>query len=395
MLPGKTYTPADYARMAWRRRWVILVPIVVGAYAALIVSSRLHDRFQSEMLIQVVPQRVPDAYVRSPVTMRTEDRINALSEQVMSRTALERLIEQMSLYRKELARKPMQDVVELMRADIAVQVVSSIHSSNQGAEAFYVRFTYTDRDVATRVTERLGGLFIDLNARDRGDLAAATSNFLQSQLADTRRALEEQEQKLEQFRQRNAGRLPTQVAFNMQAIQSTQLAVQAQVESLARDRDRKMMLERLYNDAQTEVATPQPPPAATPPQQADPGAPTGQTPQQQLAAARDGLARLELRLKPEHPDIARAKRLIQELEKRAAEESASATPGSPAPPPPSRRHPSRSPVLSAFDRCAPRSRASTAKSASRRQRSAAGAPCSPNISTASNRCPVWNLNGRR
>src|SRR5712692_9192338 len=102
MLPGRTYTPADYACMVWRRRWVIVVPLVVGAYAALFVSSRLHDMYQSEMLIQVVQQRVPDAYVRSTVTMRTEDRINAVSQQVMSRTALERLIEQMNLYRTEL-----------------------------------------------------------------------------------------------------------------------------------------------------------------------------------------------------------------------------------------------------------------------------------------------------
>jgi polysaccharide chain length determinant protein (PEP-CTERM system associated) len=290
--------------------------------------------YQSEMLIQVVPQRVPDAYVRSPVTMRTEDRINALTQQVLSRTALERLIEQMNLYRNELARKPMQDVVEVMRGDIAVQVVSSRTTpGGQEAESFYVRFTYSDRDVATQVTERLGGLFIDLNARDRGDLAEATSNFLQSQLAETRRALEDQERKLEQFRQLNAGRLPTQVAFNMQAIQSAQLAVQAEVESLARDRDRKMMLERLYNDAQVEVV-------AASPQQPDPAAATGQAPQpagqtaqQQLVAARDALARLELRLKPEHPDIARAKRSIEELEKRASEESASAMPGSPRPAP--------------------------------------------------------------
>src|ERR1700730_11401876 len=112
MLPGKTYKPADYARMAWRRRWFIVVPLIVGAYAALIVSSRLHDEWQSEMLIQVVPQRVPDAYVRSPVTMRTEDRINALTQQVLSRTALERLIEQMNLYPVERARMPMQGVVE-------------------------------------------------------------------------------------------------------------------------------------------------------------------------------------------------------------------------------------------------------------------------------------------
>src|SRR5690349_16345315 len=88
MLPGRTYTPLEYAAMIWRRRWIIVVPTLVFAYAALVVSSRLHDVYKSETLIQVVPQRVPDSYVQSTVTMRTEDRLNALSQQVLSRTAL-------------------------------------------------------------------------------------------------------------------------------------------------------------------------------------------------------------------------------------------------------------------------------------------------------------------
>jgi len=265
MLPGKQYAPLDYARMVWRRRWIIVVPTLLCLYAAVIVSSRLLDLYKSEMLIQVVPQRVPDTYVKPTVTMRTEERIAALSQQVMSRTALERIIQDMSLYPEDRRTKPMQDVVEAMRLNISVDpVVSKRNDARGDADAFYIRFTYPDRTLATHVTEKLGGLFVDLNARDRGDLAEATSSFLESQLADSRKRLEEQESRLEQFRERNAGRLPTQLTFNMQAIQNTQLAVQALVESLARDRDRKLMLERIYNDTQAELSLPAPVPAPVP-----------------------------------------------------------------------------------------------------------------------------------
>jgi polysaccharide chain length determinant protein (PEP-CTERM system associated) len=319
MLPGKTYTPNDYAMMAWRRRWIMVGSLLLGTYAGLIVSSRLSDMYQSEMLIQVVPQRVPDDYVRSTVTMRTEDRLSTLTQQVLSRTALESLIRQLDLYPKELAERPLQDVVELMRLNIKVDPVSS---DGRGA-AFYVRFTYSDAEVATRVTERLGGLFIDLNARDRGDLAEATDEFLESQLDETRKKLEEQEQKLERFRQENAGRLPTQLSFNMQAMQNVQMSIQALVESLARDRDRRALQERLYNN---ELEAAQPSTAATPQQvQSAPGegAASGLTTEQQLAVARETLARLQLRLTPEHPDIARTTRQIRTLEERLKEEASS------------------------------------------------------------------------
>ena len=103
MLPGRKYTPLDFAAMAWRRSWLIVGGLVLGAYAALVVSSQLQDTFQSEMLIQVIPQRVPDTYVQSTVTMRTEERLNALSQQVLSRTALEALINEMNLYSERRA----------------------------------------------------------------------------------------------------------------------------------------------------------------------------------------------------------------------------------------------------------------------------------------------------
>jgi uncharacterized protein involved in exopolysaccharide biosynthesis len=222
----------------------------------------------------------------------------------------------------------MQDVVDLMRRDVNVDpVIGQVRTGRDGgrdAEAFYVRFTYAEREIATRVTERLGGLFIDLNAKDRGQMAEATNQFLQSQLAETRRQLEEQERKLEQFREQHAGRLPSQLDSNMQAIQSTQLGIQALVESLARDRDRKLMLERLYSEAELELstlaATPPPVPAASRPS-ADAAEPAGLTPQQQLASAREALGRLQLRLTDEHPDVVRTKRIIAELETRVTEES--------------------------------------------------------------------------
>ena len=329
MLPGRQYGPFDFAVMAWRRRWLIVGGLVLGAYGALVVSSQLQDSFQSEMLIQVIPQRVPDSYVQSTVTMRTEERLNSLSQQVLSRTALESLINEMNLYQERRAHLPMEDVVDLMRSDVRVEPVISTVRSSREADAFYVRFTYTDRDVATGVTERLGGLFIDLNAKDRGQLAQATNDFLESQLAETRQQLEAQEQRLEEFRQRNAGRLPTQLESNMQSIQNTQLSIQALVESLARDRDRKLMLERLYHDAELELTAV--PPAATPVPVApekpiDGSTPVALAPAQQLAVAQETLSRNLLRLKPEHPDIVRSKRIIGELEARVAREAAAPKP---------------------------------------------------------------------
>ena len=180
--------------------------------------------------------------------------------------------------------------------------------------------------MAKDVVAKLAGFFIDRNASERGSQADQTSQFLDAQLADARQRLEAQERKLETFRVQNAGRLPTQMQTNMQAIQNTQLGLQAMVESLARDRDRKLMLERLYADATADASAGTPAmlpssPAATP-TDATANLPANATPQQRLEAARDTLSKMELRLTPKHPDVVRMKRIIEDLEKQVAAEEA-------------------------------------------------------------------------
>ena len=193
------------------------------------------------MLVAIDPQRVPEGFVQSTVTLRADIRMDAVSVQVLSRTNLERLIEKLDLYRTERTMQPMEDVVNRMRDDIKIELVVT-RPGMQAYEipnAFHVRFTYPDPDVAAQVAQQLGSLFVDQNAKDRSALAKATNTFLESQLAEARERLEVQERRLEGFRERYGKELPTQMQVNLQAGLSIQLQIQTLNESMARDRDRE------------------------------------------------------------------------------------------------------------------------------------------------------------
>ncbi len=321
MLPGRAISPALILQIVRKRAWLILIPPAITLFAALVYSSRLIDLYQSEMLIAVDPQRVPDSFVRSTVTLGTDRRLEALKVKVLSKAALQELIDRHDLYPEERKTWHPDDVTEKMRG--AIGMVMQIPRPRWGEEpqptAFRVQFTYTDPVIATKVTDELGHLFVDKNVQDRGALAGATNKFLESQLAESRAKLEEQEMKLEAFRQRHGQELPTQMTSNLQALSAAQIQVQALVESLARDRDRKLMLERLYREAVNESRTVVP---AAAPRSADGGTTTSNSARQQLASAKAGLAALELKYTSDHPDVARARRQVQDLEPRAAAEAA-------------------------------------------------------------------------
>lgn len=309
MLPNKKYTPFEIIDTLRKRALLIVGPAALGLFLALIASSKLPSVYQAESLLQIVPQRVPNNYVESTVTIQTENRLDALGQQVQSRTQLEQIITELNLYPLERASRPIQDVVEMMRLSIGMQPVRS--TRNTPVDAFFLRFRYQDPVIAARVVERLSGLYIDYNARERGALADGASDFLKGQLTDAKTRLEAQERKLQAFRERNAGRLPTQAQYNMQAIQSTQLQRQALVESLARDRDSKLLNERLYADALAQ-------PAAMSSRRPANESLAEMAPRQQLEVARANLAAAELKLKEGHPDLRRARKQVSDLEAQVA-----------------------------------------------------------------------------
>jgi polysaccharide chain length determinant protein (PEP-CTERM system associated) len=318
MLPGQELTIDWMLKVLRRRRWLLIVPLFLGVLGGLLYSRSQPSLYRSDAVIQVVPQRVPESYVSATVTERVEDRLRALAQQVLSRTQLEKLITEFNLFPDERRKHPLDDVIQLMTKQVLIEPLAAGQASPRGSqsEAFRVSFDYRDPVIAQKVVERLASFFIDTNARERGTQADQTSSFLEAQMSDARSRLEAQEQKLKVFRERNSGRLPTQTQTNMQAIQNTQLELQAMVESLARDRDRKLMLERLYTDAAADALAGVP--AAPPAGGTATALPANATPQQRLDAARSLLAQMETRLSPKHPDVVRTRHLIADLEKQVA-----------------------------------------------------------------------------
>jgi polysaccharide chain length determinant protein (PEP-CTERM system associated) len=313
VLPGKKYTPEDVSWMVWRRKWLVILPFLAIFAGTTVTAFLLPNRFRSETLMLVVPQRVPESFVKSTVTTRIEDRLRSIQQQILARTNLEKIIRDADLYPSERRGLPMEDVVELMRRDVQVEIVRG--------DAFRVAYISQDPAKAKMVAESLGSLFVNESARDRKGLANSTTVFLEEQLNDARRRLVDAEGKVADFQRRYAGSLPADGAANLQVLQNLEMQVQALTDSTSRDTDRRLFLERALADLEAEAQDTR---SAAPVSQTGdtPGLVAGGTPADQLEAARSALKSLELRLKPEHPDVVYLKRVIRDLEAKLQAEGA-------------------------------------------------------------------------
>ncbi|HEY5619740.1 MAG TPA: Wzz/FepE/Etk N-terminal domain-containing protein [Vicinamibacterales bacterium] len=312
MLPGKTYRPEDYVEILWRRKWFAIVPFVIITLGTVIGTQFLPNRYRSDAQVRVVPQQVPENYVQSTVTASLGARLQAISQEIQSRTRLERIIQELNLYEEQRRTMIMEDVVELMRRDISLQI-GRAQSRREQPGYFTISFTSDNPRTALQVTERLASQFITENLQDRTVQADQTNQFVETQLEEARRRLADYERRVAEFKRRYAGELPSQVQSNLAVMQSTQNQIQNLAESINRDRDRQIVLDKTMADLMAISA------AAAPAAPAK-GVQTEQPAAEQLQQARDGLRALQLRLKPEHPDVIRAQRVVRELEQKAQAE---------------------------------------------------------------------------
>lgn len=370
MTPGRKYRPEDFLRMAWNRKWLLVVPLALGAAGMTIYSRSLPNVYYSEAVIQVVPQGIPESFVRSTITAQLGERLTTISQQILSRSRLESLITEFNLYPEARRSTTMQDVVERMhQRDIKVAETSPrSRSRGQKGGSFVVGFSADNSRTALRVAERLASMFIEENLRQRTGQAEVTDKFMESQLENARRELEQHEKRLEDFRRRYASSLPTQLGANTSGIQMAQQQINNLVEKTVADRERRLMLERQIADvvgleiaeasarqvasrrSQTSVgagSARNSPGSARTTQAAQAarnnpsnstgrggrqgtqasqsvlpiGDATGGSAAERLERARDALEALQLRLKTDHPDVGIARRQIAELERLAEEEA--------------------------------------------------------------------------
>jgi polysaccharide chain length determinant protein (PEP-CTERM system associated) len=289
-----------------RRKWLIVVPFAVSIIGSQFVARRLPHLYRSETLIQVMPQQIPESIVKSTVTAKLEERLPSISEQIMSRSRLERIIMDYNLYPAERASGVMEDVIARMRADIKGPILV-------GKESFRLSYVNRDPQVAQKVTARLASLYIDENKRDRANQADGTNQFLESQLAQSKQRLLESEKKLADYQRQFSGQLPSELAANLQAIANGQMQLQAVSESINRAGERRLLVERQLADAQSLPSN-----AVVPETSVNTGPPTTA---QQLQAARAKLEAYKLQYTEDHPDVRTLERTIRDLEARADEEA--------------------------------------------------------------------------
>ncbi len=293
-----------YLDMVRRRYPYFLIPLFLGWLVVWGASWILPVSYKSGTLILVEQPTMPKDYVTPNINEDLQNRLQNITQQILSRTRLLHIIDQWNLYNESRHRQITPDEkVERMRKDIQIELV---RGPEQEITAFNIYYSARDPRVAQRVTSELTNLFINENLEMRQQQSEDTTRFLGNHLETARQNLAEQDAKIREFKAGHEGELPSQQATNLQILAGLQSQLESEQHALNTAQQQRVYLQTLINQYRTLQGT----------SRAADGAPTGLPAiDQQLDRLKAQLADLSAHYTDRYPDVQSLKSEIAKTEK--------------------------------------------------------------------------------
>jgi|SRR5579859_2451327 len=292
-----------YVGIVRRRHLHFLIPLFLGWLVVWGASWVLPPRYRSGTLILVEQPTMPKDYVTPNVSDDLQERLQSITQQILSRTRLLHIIEEKHLYANTSAHLSADEKVERMRKDIDIELVRDAQGR---VNAFNVYYIARDPQVAQQVTTELTNLFINENLEVRQQRSEDTTKFLESQLATARDTLTAQEEQIREFKGKHVGELPAQLESNLQILSGVQSQLRTEEDALNTAKQQRVYLQSLVGQYRSlRVST-----------SAGDGAPVGVAAiDQELDRLKAQLADLSSHYTERHPDVRKLKDQIAKTQR--------------------------------------------------------------------------------
>jgi len=292
-------TPGEYARIALKRKWLIILPAIAFATSVAWVVHRLPDIYESSTLIVVKPSTLPSGIVPTMSDDNLTRQLTSIAQVVTSRSSLEPLVSKYDLYRAERLRgEPMEIMIDIMRNNIKVEVNTSRNDITNG---FNISYRGRDPRSTQAVAADLASMYIDAQTKNTISASASAKQFIEAQVKQVKEQLDEIDNRRLAFMNKNLGNLPqeeTSLVGQLGGLREQQKALIAEVGRLQDRRSaiasQLAIVRKQSENTRADVAENTTDPKTT---QAWGGL------VQRKAALESELQRMLAELRPKHPDV--------------------------------------------------------------------------------------------
>jgi len=301
----------DYLSVVQRRKWWLIIPIVASIGIGVLLVRYLPKQYKASATLAVQAPAVSPNLVNQNAPLDNQDRIRAVTQQLMSTAVLARVARAEGLTNST----PDDAMLAKMRLAVAVGVPEPLTPTSEPRrlDSFVVSYTNEDPGRAQRVANRLAHVFVDENSKTREQVAEHTSAFITTELDASQKRLAALEERLRKAKELHMGRLPEQTQANLQTLSGLRTQMDSTSTALRSEQDRLSMIERqidgLKRGLSDVIIAPRPGASASE---------MATTPQARVAALQRELATARLTYTDKHPEVVRLEGELATAQREAA-----------------------------------------------------------------------------
>ncbi|MEA2014662.1 MAG: Wzz/FepE/Etk N-terminal domain-containing protein, partial [Thermodesulfobacteriota bacterium] len=227
-----------------RRIKIFLLSSIPVFIIVVIVAFMLPPIYVSKSTILVESQQIPQEYVKSTVTGYVEQRLQSITQQILSRSNLIKIINQFNLY-PDMGKKYATEVVlTKMRKDIILETIQAGGRRGRDATiAFTLSYEGKNPTTVQKIANVLASLYLEENLKKREAQATRTTEFLQQELNHLKEQINEYGSKISKFKEAHLGELPEYNTINVRALDQLSRDIDQANMQLSSLKERKVYLE--------------------------------------------------------------------------------------------------------------------------------------------------------
>ena len=321
MDPQAQHSPPDMREQLlvyWRRRKLFWIVAGAAFGVVLLIALLWPPTYRSMATILIEQQEIPQELVRSVITTYADQRVQVISQRVMTTQNLLALIDRYNLYPDARERLPREVLIQRMRDDIGMKMISAnvidprSGQPKQATIAFSVSYDSRSPDLAWKVASELSSLYLNENLTSRSQRSQQAAAFFSEEAARQQARIGELDKNLAEFKKNHHDELPELAQINVQTAERTELDMRDAENHIASLDSQRVLLQaqlaqispnsQVYNDSGQRVF----------------GA------EDRLKSLKSQLASLKGRYGPDHPDVISTEHEIEGLQKEVDSEDGTA-----------------------------------------------------------------------
>jgi len=208
-----------------RCKWWLILPFVSIVILSGIICLILPNIYKSTATILIQSQQIPSTMVSSTVTGYAEQRIDTITQEVMSRSRILNLVKEYDLLPKKRGKFTTEELVDRIRDRIVLEPINAeINKETQSRPvlltiAFTLSYNDEDPKKAQLVTNEISSYYLEKNIESREKYALETTKFLEEQLTEVKSSMDSLDAKLAEYREKHLEKLPEFTNLNMQKVE--------------------------------------------------------------------------------------------------------------------------------------------------------------------------------